>query len=153
MSNNDILRSLRYTFDFNDQQMINLFAQGGKTVDRPQVSNWLKRDEDEEFEGIYDIDLAAFLNGLIVEKRGVKEDGKPLKAEKTLSNNLVLRKLKIALNLQNEDMLAIIKEAGFNLSPHELSAFFRNPAQPQYRLCKDQVLRNFLKGLQLRFRN
>ncbi len=48
-------------------------------------------------------------------------------------------------------MLAIIKEAGFNLSPHELSAFFRNPAQPQYRLCKDQVLRNFLKGLQLRF--
>ena len=94
MSNNDILRSLRYTFDFNDQQMIDLFALGGKTVDRPQVSNWLKRDEDEEFEGIYDIDLAAFLNGLIIEKRGVKEDGKPLKAEKTLSNNLVLRKLK-----------------------------------------------------------
>ncbi len=60
MSNNDILRSLRYTFDFNDQQMIDLFALGGKTVDRPQVSNWLKRDEDEEFEGIYDIDLAVF---------------------------------------------------------------------------------------------
>jgi uncharacterized protein YehS (DUF1456 family) len=41
---------------------------------------------------------------------------------------------------------------GFRLSKHELSAFFRNPTQPQYRECKDQVLRNFLMGLQMKYR-
>ncbi|MBN7812322.1 DUF1456 family protein [Algoriphagus sp. H41] len=152
MSNNDVLRTLRYTFDFNDFVMIDLFAKGGLTVDRAQVSNWLKREEDEEFQAIYDKELAAFLNGLIILKRGPKDDTTPV-AEKSVSNNLVLRKLKIALNMKDEDMLEIFGLRGFRLSKHELSAFFRNPNQHQYRQCKDQVLRNFLQGLQMKYRS
>jgi uncharacterized protein YehS (DUF1456 family) len=68
------------------------------------------------------------------------------------NNNLILRKLRIALNLKEEDMLAIFALRSFRLSAHELSAFFRNPSQAQYRECKDQVLRNFLMGLQQKFR-
>lgn len=151
MSNNDILRSLRYTFDLNDFLMIEIFGMAGETVDRPTVSNWLKKDDDEEFQALYDKQLAAFLNGFIILKRGKKEEGFPVN-EKSLSNNQVLRKLKIALSLIDEDMLSILSAVNFRLSKHELSAFFRNPAQSQYRDCKDQVLRNFLKGLQVRFR-
>ena len=100
---------------------------------------------------IYDKDLSAFLNGFIVFKRGKKE-GQEIVNEKSLSNNQVLRKIKIALSLIDEDMLTMLKAAEFRLSKHELSAFFRNPTQSQYRDCKDQVLRNFLKGLQLTYR-
>ncbi len=151
MSNNDILRTLRYTFDFNDFEMMDIFGKGRVTVTREEVSNWLKKDDDEGFKAIYDKDLAAFLNGLIILKRGPKEGSEPV-PEKSLDNNLILRKLKIALDMKDEDMLEIFAIRGFRLSRHELSAFFRKPSQSQYRQCKDQVLRNFLMGLQLKYR-
>lgn len=151
MTNNDILRSLRYTFDFNDDKMIALFSLGGKQVTRAEVSDWLKREEDPEFKGIYDKDLAYFLNGFIIDRRGKKEGEEPV-AEKTLSNNLVLRKLKIALDMKDEDILEVLASMNVNISKHELSAFFRKPTQKQFRLLKDQILRNFLRGLQVKFR-
>ncbi|SIN77538.1 YehS family protein [Algoriphagus halophilus] len=151
MSNNDIFRSLRYTFDINDFLMIEIFGMAGLEVDRPTVSNWLKKEDDDDFKPLYDKDLAAFLNGFIILKRGKKEGNDPVN-EKSLSNNQVLRKLKIALSLIDEDMLNMLKSVNFRLSKHELSAFFRNPTQSQYRDCKDQVLRNFLKGLQVTYR-
>lgn len=151
MNNNDILRSIRYTFDFSDNAMIDLFGLGGETVTRADVSNWLKREDDPDYKGLHDIDLAIFLNGLIIHKRGKKEGDQPV-AEKTLNNNMIFRKLKIALNMKDEDILDILSQVDRHISKHELSAFFRNPSQPQYRPCKDQVLRNFLQGIQLKYR-
>jgi uncharacterized protein YehS (DUF1456 family) len=151
MSNNDIIKSIRYTFDLKDDEMIETFGFGGKSVTRSEVSNWMKKEDDPAFTGLYDKDLAYFLNGFIVKKRGKKEGEEPV-AEKTLNNNLILRKLKIALNLQDEDILKILDKADLQISKHELSAFFRKPTQSQYRPCKDQVIRNFLRGLQLTFR-
>lgn len=151
MNNNDILRSLRYTFDFDDQQMIEIFRLGTLEVTRTQVIDWLKKEDDPFLQGLYDDELAAFLTGLIVLKRGSK-DGVIPKVEKKLNNNIVFRKLKIALNYQDTDILDVLSLAGFSLGKHELSAFFRNPEQPQYRLCKDQVLRNFLNGLKLKLK-
>ena len=72
--------------------------------------------------------------------------------EKQLTNNLILRKLKIALDYKDTDVLDIFDIAEFDISKHELSAFFRKPGQKQYRECKDQFLRNFLFGLQRKFR-
>lgn len=151
MNNNDIIRRLRYTFDFNDNKMIEIFGLAEETVTRAEISNWLKKDTDPEQVSLYDRPLAVFLNGFINLKRGKKE-GPQAKPEKSLNNNLILRKLKIALNLKDTDILGILKLADFNLGKHELSAFFRKPTQKQYRLCKDQVLRNFLHGLQLKYR-
>ncbi len=151
MNNNDILRSIRYTFDFSDNAMIDLFGLGGETVTRADVSNWLKREDDPDYKGLHDIDLAIFLNGLIIHKRGKKEGDQPV-AEKTLNNNMIFRKLKIALNMKDENILDILSQVDRHISKHELSAFFRNPSQPQYRPCKDQVLRNFLQGILLKYR-
>jgi uncharacterized protein YehS (DUF1456 family) len=151
MSNNDVLRTLRYTFDLNDFLVMDIFEKGGLSVTREQVSNWLKKDEDEEFKAIYDKDLATFLNGFIILKRGPKEGATPI-SEKTLDNNAILRKLKIALDMKDDDMLEVFALKNFRISKHELSAFFRRPTQPQYRQCKDQILRNFLQGLQMKFR-
>ena len=146
MNNNDILRRLRYTFDLSDDKMMETFALGGYEANRSEISDWLKKDDHPEQKSLFD-----FLNGFIVKNRGAKE-GVVMIAEKTLNNNLILRKLKIALNLKAEDIIAVLNLADLYISKHELSAFFRKPTQKQYRTCKDQFLRNFLHGLQLKHR-
>lgn len=147
MTKNDILRRIRYTFDYNDSEMIALFFSGGKQVTRAEVSDWLKKEDDPESKEIDDEHLAAFLNGFINEKRGKKEGEQPA-PEKKLNNNIILRKLKIALDLKDEDIINILERVRFRLGKAELSAFFRNPSQSQYRPLKDQILRNFLHGMQ-----
>ncbi|MGK5093287.1 DUF1456 family protein [Deltaproteobacteria bacterium TL4] len=152
MTNNDILRRVRYIFDFNDPKMIAIFALANHQVTRGQVSAWLKKDEDPAFQKCSDTQLAIFLNGLINDKRGKKEGPQP-EPEQRLTNNIIFRKLKIALNLKAEDLLEIMNQTALHLSKHELSAFFRQPDHQHYRDCQDQVLRNFLKGLQLKYRD
>ncbi|MEE9372368.1 MAG: DUF1456 family protein [Saprospiraceae bacterium] len=151
MDNNVILRRLRYNFDFSDAQMISLFAAAKKTVTRAEVSNWLKKEQDSDFEEINDETLASFLNGFITDRRGQRE-GPQRPVETKLNNNIIFRKLKIALNLKDGDVLEILNAVDLPISKHELSAFFRKPEQRQYRECKDQILRNFLHGLQLKHR-
>jgi len=151
LTNNDILRRLRYTFDLSDAQVIAIFAQGDLSVSREQISNWLKKDDDPALQSLNDLPFASFLNGFISHRRGKKEGEQP-KPEKRLNNNMILRKLKIALDLKDVDMLEVVALADFNLSKPELSAFFRKPGHKHYRECKDQVLRNFLNGLQAKYR-
>ena len=151
MNNNDVIRRLRYTFDFSDTQMIELFGLGSLEVTRTQISDWLKADDDEAHQVIPAQELAAFLNGFIVAKRG-KKDGKLPALESTINNNIILRKIKIALSLKDVDMVEILGKADLKVSKHELNAFFRKPEQRQYRECKNQFLRNFLHGLQLVYR-
>ena len=151
MTNNDILRRVRYIFDFNDSKMIAVFKLADYQVAREQVSDWLKKDDDPAYKSCSDRQLAIFLNGLIIEKRG-KKDGPQAEPEKNLNNNIIFRKLKIALNLKNEDVLEILVLADLRISKHELSAFFRRADHKHYRVCKDQILRNFIKGVQLKYR-
>ncbi len=151
MHNNDVLRSLRYSFNLNDRKMMDVFAQADLTVSRAEISDWLKKEDDEEFVKISDQQLAIFLNGFINLKRG-KRDGAQPEPEKQLNNNIVFRKLKIALNLKSDDVLDLLDLADFRLGSHELSAFFRKEGHKHYRDCKDQILRNFLYGLKLKHR-
>jgi len=151
VTNNDVLRRIRYTFDFNDSEMMAIFSQADLEVTREQVSSWLKADDDPAFKACSDLQLALFLNGLINERRGRREGEQPV-PEKRLNNNIIFRKLKIALNLSADDTLEILALTKVRLSKHELSAFFRKPSHKNYRECQDQVLRNFLMGMQLKYR-
>jgi len=148
MTNNDIIRRLRFIFNFSDSKMIDIFGLAECNVSREQISDWLKKDDDPSFQEISDFQLAIFLNGLIIELRGKKEGPQPI-PEKKLTNNIIFRKLKIALNLKDEEILNILDKMNMRISKHELSAFFRSPSQSQYRPCQNQILRNFLHGLQI----
>ncbi len=150
MNNNDILRRLRYTFNFNDKQMVAIFASAGEDVTREQISQWLKKDDDSDFVALFDTKLAVFLNGFINEKRG-KKPGVQAIPEKRLSNNIILTKLKIALNLQAEQIISLLSEVDFRLSKPELSAFSRKVDHKHYRECKDQVLRNLLQAIDKKY--
>ena len=152
MTNNDILRRVRYILDFNDDKMIALFGLAEYEVTRAQISDWMKQEDDPAFKKLSDPLLAIFLNGLINDKRGKREGSQP-KPESDLSNNAIFMKLKIALNLQAEDILEIMASQDFRISKHELSAFFRKVGHKHYRECKDQILRVFLRGLQSKYRD
>ena len=152
MTNNDILRRIRYIFDFNDNKMIAVFGLADYKVTREQISDWLKKDDDPAYQPCSDTQLAIFLNGLINDKRGKKEGAQP-EPEQHLTNNIIFMKLKIALNLKADNVLEILSLVDMNISKHELSAFFRKTDHKHYRKCKDQILRNFLKGVQLKYRD
>jgi uncharacterized protein YehS (DUF1456 family) len=152
VTNNDILRRIRYTFDFSDSKMVAIFGLANLEVTRGQVSDWLKKEDDPAYQNCTDIQLAIFLNGLINDKRGEQEGPQP-EPEKRLTNNIIFRKLKIALDLKTEDVLDIMDLTNLRISRHELSAFFRKLDHKHYRKCKDQILRNFLKGVQLKYRD
>lgn len=151
MKPNDILRRIRYILDLDDAAVISMFAEADKTVSRAKVIGWLKKEEAEGYVVCPDDILAVFLNGLINHQRG-KQDGPAPVVEESLSNNAVFRKLKIAFNLQAEEILSLLALVDVSVSKHELSAFFRRPDDRRYRECKDQILRNFLSGLQMKLR-
>jgi uncharacterized protein YehS (DUF1456 family) len=151
MTNNDILRQLRFVFDYKDLFMAKLFNHGGLTVSKEQVGSWLKKEDHADFQALEDPALASFLNGLIIENRGKREGAAP-EIEKRLTNNIILKKLKIALDMKTEDVIGTLAMANFQLGKSELSAFFRKPKHKHYRVCKNQILRNFIHGLQMQYR-
>jgi len=131
--------------------MLSIFKLGGYEGSKPELATWLAREGGPEFVLCEDEKLARFLNGLIIKNRGSKGDDIP-EPERVLSNNIVLRKLKIALNLQADDFLEILKLNEFTLSKHELSALFRRADHKNYRECQDQLLRNVLDGMEKHYR-
>ena len=63
MTNNDILRRLRFTFDLDDNKVMSLFKSGGIEANRAEISDWMKQEEDEAYKNLGDKKMAAFLNG------------------------------------------------------------------------------------------
>lgn len=151
MINNDIFRRLRFILNINDSKMIELFELANHKVERYEVSNWLKKEDDSSYREMTDNKLAIFLNGLIIHKRG-KRDGEPPIHENRLSNNIILKKLKIAFDLKTDDILEMLKSIDKPIGEHELSSFFRNPNHSKFRLCNDQYLRNFLNAMLAKYR-
>ena len=167
MNNNDILIRIRYALNLKDGQMVKIFKLGGVEITEGEVKQMLTKPK-EEF-GFQDADacktlscsnkqLDAFLNGLITFKRGPQEQ-KPGQPKNLVSitrrnniNNIVLKKLKIALSLTSDEVLNVLGLAGVKISKGELSAVLRKEGHPNYRECGDRYLRNFLKGLAIHYR-
>jgi len=151
LTNNDILRRLRYTFNLTDTAVVDIFAAAEATVKTEQVIAWLTKEGEQEFVKISDTEFATFLNGFINTKRGKREGAQPI-PESKLNNNIIFMKLRIALNMKAEDVVATLALVDFNLSKHELSAFSRKVDNKHYRVCNDQILRLFLTGVQQQHR-
>ena len=151
MTNNEVIRRVRYMLDFNDAKMISVFKLADLTVKETELKNWMRKEEDPLLVEIPDKILATFLNGLIIEKRGKREGPQP-EPEDWLTNNLILMKLRIAFNLTSDDILDLFATTEHKISRHELSSFLRKREHRSYRTFLDQYLRNFLTALQTKMR-
>ena len=153
MNNNDTLRRLRYALDLSNENMVSIFALAGKTVTIAQTQAFMGSEGDEGAKYCTDDFFGAFLDGLIIDRRGPPPAGKPKPPQSPkLTNNAKLKKIRIALNLHEDAMLAALKAGGHPMSRGELTALFRKPQHKHYRECGDQVLRKFLKGLTKKLR-
>jgi len=155
MINNDILRRFRYALDISDSAMVEMFTLGGHAIDKATLNAMLKKEEDAGYVACNDALMTAFLDGLILKNRGPREGSAPppKDTDTRLRNNVILKKMRIALNLNEDDMLAIMKLAGMAISRSELSALFRRKDHKHYKECGDQFLRNFIQGLTVKHRS
>lgn len=152
MVNNDVIRSLRYALDVTDKKISDIIALSGLKVSSQDVHDCLLTDEDPNYLLCDDEMMAHFLDGLIYFKRGKDESRPPMPFEFPITNNLVLKKLRVAFELKEPDMHELLEKGGYKVGRAELSAFLRKKGQPNYRECGDQVLRYFLKGITLKMR-
>ncbi len=152
MISNDYLRSIRFMLDVNDSKLAEIILLSGEQVEPDLMKAFLRVEEDEGFIRCPDETVARFLDGLVILKRGKDDTRAPLPLEIPVTNNVVLKKLKVAFSLKEEDLHEILDLAGFKIGRSEVSAFLRKKGHINYRECGDQFLRNFLKGLSIRLR-
>lgn len=154
MINNDVLRSIRYMLDLSDIKVVEIarLVDPAFPLDKVTVQAFLRREDDPEYVECSDAVLAHVLDGLVIHCRGRNDALPPRPVEKRITNNLVLKKLRVAFELKDVDLHGVFAAAGFPVSKPELTALFRQPGHHNYRPCGDQLLRNFLKGLTLRVR-
>jgi len=147
MDNNQVLARIQNIFNYDNAKLIEIFSLTKRDVTADELSGWL--GEDKNLVQIQDAYLASFLNGLIIEKRGAKDGPLPI-PEEVLTNNIVFKKLRIALNLQAEEILEILELDEIKISKHELSSMFRREDHKNYRACEDSLLISFLDGVSAR---
>ncbi len=147
MTNNDTLRRLRYALNIDDAKVAETIALTGRATAADEVIAWLRREDETGYVEISDDLLCRFLDGLIIERRGPHPSGSVSEPLEFLSNNEILKKLRIALELKEDDVLAVFKKAEFVVTKAELGSFFRKEGHRNYRKCPEQVLRKFIHGL------
>jgi uncharacterized protein YehS (DUF1456 family) len=156
MTTNDVLRRLCFALKLSDPAMLEMLELAGKPLDKGLLAAYFIKEEEPGYTPCPDAVLEALLDGMIVKYRGRKEDAPggtapqpstSTRSSPILDNNTILKKLRIALELKEEDLLAIMRLAGVDVSTHELSALFRKKDHRNYKPCMDQFLRNFLAGL------
>ncbi|MGZ3726314.1 MAG: DUF1456 family protein [Pseudobdellovibrio sp.] len=152
MTNNDVIRSIRYALNLNNKNLRDIILSAGLEVSAKDMDDCMRDEEDPEYLPCDDDIMSHFLDGLIYFKRGKDESRPPQPFELPVTNNVVLKKLRVAFALKEPDMHEVIEMGGYKIGRSELSAFLRKRGQPNYRECGDQVLRYFLKGLSVKFK-
>jgi len=147
MTHNDTLRSLRYVLKVSDSKISEIIQLGGGAATPASTIALLRPEDEPGYVACSDDTMARFLNGLVIFKRGQDDTRPPLPVEVPVTNNLVLKRLRIAFELKDTDLISLLAKSGFTVSKNELSAFMRRPDHRNYRECGDQFLRNVIKAL------
>lgn len=152
MANNELLRNIRDALELDTVAMIRIFKAAGREVGESTIAAFLKSEDEDGYIPCSNPVMVFFLDGLIVHTRGQRE-GSPAPAGKPpaeLDNNTVLKKLRIALDLREDDLIGLFALAGTAMTKNELTALFRKPGHKHYKPCSDQLLGRFIAGVALR---
>jgi len=154
MNNNDIIRRLRYAVDLNDAALVEIFKLAGYELTYEEIKSMFKKEGDEGYVELTNDKMDLFLDGFITYRRGKQESkpGQPAPEKENLNNNVIFKKLRIALALRGDDVLDIMRLSDKKISSSELSAIFRKKDHRNYKNCGDRYIRNFLKGLTIQHR-
>ena len=155
MKNNDVLRSIRHVLDLSDSAIVDIFKLAQHKIDQATAPSFLKEEDEAGYIECTNNLMILFLDGLITQRRG-KIGDKPVETKgifPPLSNNIIFKKLRIAFDLKEDDLIELMSLAEFHVTKNELSAIFRKPGHKHYRECSDDFLMAFLVGLTFRLWN
>lgn len=161
MNNNDVVIRLRYALSLSNQEIEEMFKLGGVRVSDSDLDRILTRQEKDQSHdaALSNHDLEAFLNGLVIKKRGHRKDknGQVVPAtfdmrNAKLVNNVTIKKIKIAMAYTSDDIQELLKLAGNHISNGELSAILRRPDHRNYREAGDRYVRKLLAGMSKKYR-
>ncbi len=152
MDNNDLFRRLRYALSLDDAASVRLMRLGNFPSDpSPEmVTGWRLKSDDVAAEPCPAEAIDALLAGLIVQRRGARDDMPPHVPASAIDNNRIAKQLRIALELRSEDVEALVSSGGGDVTASEISAIFRKPGHRNFRSCGDQLLRWLLAGIAAR---
>jgi len=152
MKNNDVLRSIRHILNISDTAILDIFRLALHKMDQTTASGLFKDEGEAGFMECTNNLLLLFLDGLITYRRG-KSEGRPADTKgilPPLTNNVIFKKLRIAFDLKEDDLIELLSLADFDVSKNEVSAIFRKSGHKHYRECSDDFLMAFLVGLTFR---
>lgn len=152
MTNNEIIKSIRHMLSFNDKNIVEIFKLADHEIIQQDIQNFMRAETDPNFVACPDPLMAKFLDGLIYLKRGRDPDKPPMPYEFPITNNTILKKLRVAFELKEEDLIKTFERANFRIGKSELTAFSRKKDHPNFRNCGDQVIRYLLKGLTVKLK-
>ena len=145
-STNEILYRIQKALNLTTEEMLKAYELEEYKMDASHLNSLLKRRQDKDFVPASYEELGVFLDGLVTLKRGPspkKTDDEAVE----LTNNLILKKLRIALNLKEPETEIIFGLADVELSKQQLSSLFRKEDHKNFKKCSDELLMAFLDGL------
>lgn len=151
MTNNSALQKIQYALRLTHEDLERIFKLIGFEITEAQIKGYFMDQKHEDFLPCPPIALSAFLEGLILEKRGVNEKSPtpPVPSNTPLNNNDIFKKLRVAMDFHGEDIAVVLDRANATVHPHDLSAYFRKDGHKHYKNCPDAILESFLLGIRL----
>ena len=146
ISTNDILYRIQKVLNLSIEEMLEIYKLEAYDMNEAHLNSLLKRRLDKDFMLCSYEELGVFLDGLITLKRGPSPK-KENQEDIELTNNLILKKLRIALKLKEAETEIIFGLADVELSKQQLASLFRKETHKNFKPCSAELLMSFIEGL------
>ena len=147
MNTNDILYKIHKALNLSLEEMHKAYELEKYEISQEHIEALLKKHQDKTFKACSYEELGVFLDGLVTLKRGPSPKKPEGNNSVELSNNLILKKLRIALELKEAETEIIFALGEATLSKQALKSLFRKEGHKNFKACSDALLDAFLNGL------
>ena len=145
MKASEIIQAIKDALSLNRKQILHIYDLEDFPISQDRLNGILKNSSKKSSINATYEELGVFLDGLISYKRGKRD--KEIPQDVVLDNNLILKKLRAALNLKEYEIALIFELADYKISKSAIRDMFRSPNHPKYKECDNKTLKAFLEGL------
>ena len=147
MNTNDILYKIQKALNLSQEEILKTYELEAYDMSAEHLDTLLKKHQEKEFKKCSFEELGVFLDGLVTLKRGPSPKKSDDDEVVELTNNLILKKLRIAMELKEPETEIIFGLGEATLSKQELKSLFRKETHKNFKACSDELLHAFLAGL------
>jgi uncharacterized protein YehS (DUF1456 family) len=147
MITNDIIFKVKTALKLSNSAILKIYELADFPMSEPQLNKILKKQQDKDFITCKYDELGAFFDGLIIFKRRASKNKKSSNETIELTNNLMLKKLRIALELKEAETEIIFSLGEAELTKQQLASLFRKESNKNFKICSDELFISFLDGL------